>query len=186
MCRVPLRSWIGLDRTPKWSNSPVTAAGCVAVKPIPRIATHRPNHQNRPNPQTWPQCRRDRRNPQNHSNHWLVLTCKTGGWLSPASCHGLAHEARERSDEAATLSLEIERDERGRNETIGIAVQAFELWQTLRAKWITVDYAAKRRIIENICLNGTLDDEELFATIRKPSDLLAKGLISKGNRAGRI
>jgi hypothetical protein len=81
-----------------------------------------------------------------------------------------AHKARELRDEAASLRLEIERCERGRNETIDIAVKAFELSQSLRAKWVTADYAAKRRILEIVCLNCTLDDVNLCATMRKPFD----------------
>jgi site-specific DNA recombinase len=97
-----------------------------------------------------------------------------------------AHKARELRDEAASLRLEIERCERGRNETIDIAVKAFELSQSLRDKWVTADYAAKRRILEIICLNCSLDGVSLVATMRKPFDLLAKGLVSKDSRGDRI
>jgi hypothetical protein len=38
-----------------------------------------------------------------------------------------------------------------------LAVKAFELSQTLRAKWLTADYAAKRRILEIILSNCTLN-----------------------------
>ncbi len=69
-----------------------------------------------------------------------------------------AKKARELRDEEAELRLEIERCSRGRNETIDIAVKAFELSQTLLAKWVTADYATKRRILEIICLNCTLVD----------------------------
>ncbi len=88
--------------------------------------------------------------------------------------------------EEAELKLEIERCDRGRNEIIDIAVKAFELSQSLRAKWVTADYAAKRRILEIVCLNCTLDDVNLCATMRKPFDLLAKGLVSKDSRGDRI
>ncbi len=98
----------------------------------------------------------------------------------------LAHKARELRDEAASLRLEIERCDRGRHETIDIAVKAFELSQSLRAKWVTADYAAKRRILEIVCLNCTLDDVNLCATKRKPFDLLAKGLVSKDSRGDVI
>lgn len=97
-----------------------------------------------------------------------------------------AHKARELRDEAASLRLEIERCERGRNETIDIAVKAFELSQSLRDKWLTADYAAKRRILEIVCLNCNLNGVSLVATMRKPFDLLAKGLLQKDSRDDRI
>ncbi|MEZ5948752.1 MAG: hypothetical protein R3C12_05930 [Planctomycetaceae bacterium] len=95
-----------------------------------------------------------------------------------------AHKARELRDEAATLRLEIERCDRGRDEIIDIAVKAFELSQSLREKWFEADYAAKRRILEIICLNCSLDGASLVATMRKPFDLLAKGLLQKDSRDG--
>ena len=89
-------------------------------------------------------------------------------------------------DEEAELQLEMERCSRGRHEIIDIAVKAFELSQTLRSKWLTADYAAKRRILEILCLNCSLVDANLCVTMRKPFDLLAKGLVSKDSRADKI
>ena len=54
------------------------------------------------------------------------------------------------------------------------------------SKWVTADYAAKRRILEIVCLNCSLDDVDLCATMRKPFDLLAKGLVSKDSRGDWI
>ena len=62
----------------------------------------------------------------------------------------------------------------------------FELSQTLREKWLTADYVAKRRILEIVCLNCNLDGVSLVATMRKPFDLLAKGLLQKDSRGGEI
>jgi site-specific DNA recombinase len=90
-----------------------------------------------------------------------------------------AAKAQELRDEEAGLRLEIERCSRGRNETIDIAVKAFELSQNLRAKWFAADYAAKRRILEILCLNWKLDGVSLVPTMRKPFDLLAEGLVQK-------
>lgn len=89
---------------------------------------------------------------------------------------------RDLRDRTAELLLEIEASDRGRNEIIDIAVKAFELSQSLREKWLTADYAAKRRILEIICLNCSLDGVSLVATMRKPFDLLAKGLLQKDSR----
>src|SRR5690606_2523479 len=90
-----------------------------------------------------------------------------------------ATNAQELRDEAATLRLEIERCDRGRNETIDIAVKAFELLQSLRAKWFAADHAAKRRLLEIVCLNFSLVDVSLVPAMRKPFDLLAEGLLQK-------
>lgn len=97
-----------------------------------------------------------------------------------------ASKNRDLRDRTAELQLEIESSDRGRNETIDIAVKAFELSQSLREKWVTADYAAKRRILEIICLNCSLVDATLCVAMRKPFDLLAKGLISKDSRDDRI
>ena len=106
--------------------------------------------------------------------------------LEETDADTFAEKARELRDEAATLRLEIERCDRGRNEIIDIAVKAFELSQSLRERWFEADYAAKRRILEIICLNCTLEDANLCVTMRKPFDLLAKGLVSKDSRGTQI
>ena len=89
-------------------------------------------------------------------------------------------------DRTAELHLEIERCDRGRNETIDIAVKAFELSQNLRAKWFAADYVAKRRILEIVCLNWMLVGVSLVAEMRKPFDLLAEGLLRKDSRGDWI
>jgi site-specific DNA recombinase len=106
--------------------------------------------------------------------------------LEEINADTFASKSRDLRDEEAELQLEIERCSRGRHETIDIAVKAFELSQSLREKWFTADYAAKRRILEILCLNCNLDGASLCVTMRKPFDLLAKGLISKDSRDDRI
>jgi site-specific DNA recombinase len=88
-----------------------------------------------------------------------------------------ASKNRELRDRTAELQLEIEAYDRGRNEVIDTVVKAFELSQSLLEKPLTADYAAKRRILEIICLNCSLDVASLVATMRNPFDLLAKGLL---------
>jgi len=97
-----------------------------------------------------------------------------------------AAKAQELRDEAAGLRLEIDRCDRGRNEIIDIAIKAFELSQDLRAKWFAADYAAKRRILEILCLNWKLDDVSLVPEWRKPFDLVAEGLLQKDSRGEGI
>ena len=97
-----------------------------------------------------------------------------------------ASKSRDLRDREAELKFEIDVADRGRHEIIDIAVKAFELSQSLREKWLTADYAAKRRILEILCLNWTLEGVSLVATMRKPFDLLAKGLLQKDSREYRI
>jgi hypothetical protein len=52
----------------------------------------------------------------------------------------------------------------------------------VREKWLTADYSCKRRILENICLNFSLDDTTLCYEMRKPFDVLAEGLVSEKSR----
>ena len=75
---------------------------------------------------------------------------------------------------------------RNRDEMADLVSKVFELSQTLREKWLTADYHCKRRILEIICLNCSLDGVSLVATMRKPFDMLAKGLLQKDSRGDRI
>ena len=118
---------------------------------------------------------------RDQQDRWLNLRM-----LEEINADTFASKSRDLRDREAELKLEIDVADRGRHETIDIAVKAFELSQSLRAKWVTADYAAKRRILEIVCLNCTLDDVNLCATMRKPFDLLAKGLVSKDSRGERI
>ncbi len=94
-----------------------------------------------------------------------------------------ASKGTELRDRLAKLTLQIESHDRGRSEVGEIAVKAFELSQTLKQQWLTADYRAKRRLLEIVCLNFTLDDVTLVPVWRKPFDVLAKGLDSKNSRA---
>jgi site-specific DNA recombinase len=97
-----------------------------------------------------------------------------------------AAKAQELRDEEAELRLQIESCSRSRNEIIDTAVKAFELSQNLRAKWFAADWAAKRRILEILCLNWNLDGVSLVPEWRKPFDLLAEGLLRKDSRGDWI
>lgn len=87
--------------------------------------------------------------------------------------------------EIGQCALHLEKASRGRYEIIDIAVKAFELSQELRSKWLTADYAAKRRILEIICLNFSLEGVTLVPTMRKPFDMLAEGLDLKNSRGDK-
>jgi site-specific DNA recombinase len=62
----------------------------------------------------------------------------------------------------------------------------FQMSQTLQNTWVSADYATKRRILEIVCLNCTLDGASLVPTTRKPFDVLIEGLDLSKSRGGRI
>jgi len=97
-----------------------------------------------------------------------------------------AAKARELRDEEAQVKIQIEAASRSHHETIDLAIKAFELSQNLRAKWFAADVSAKRRILEIICLNWTLDGVTLVPQMRKPFDQVAQGLQKKDSRGDRI
>ncbi|WP_146586341.1 recombinase family protein [Posidoniimonas polymericola] len=97
-----------------------------------------------------------------------------------------ASKSTELRDRAAKLQLQIDAFDRGRAENGQVALQAFELSQTLKEKWLTSDYRAKRRLLEIVCLNFTLVDASLVPEWRKPFDVLAEGPHSENSRADRI
>lgn len=97
-----------------------------------------------------------------------------------------ATKSQELRDQEADLKDQIDTADRSRHEIIDTAIKAFELSQDLRTKWFAADQAAKRRILEIICLNWTLDGVSLVPTMRKPFDLLAEGPVWKISGEGEI
>ena len=97
-----------------------------------------------------------------------------------------ACRSTELRDRLASIKLQLDALDRSHDEMAELASKVFELSQTLREKWLTADYAAKRRILEIVCLNCTLDGATLCPTIRKPFDVLAEGLVSKNSRGDKI
>lgn len=89
-------------------------------------------------------------------------------------------------DRIAQLDPQLDASDRGRAEKGEVALELFELSQTLQEKWLTADYRAKRRLLEIVCLNFLMDDVSLVPTIRKPFDVLVEGLESAKNRGDRI
>ncbi len=80
-------------------------------------------------------------------------------------------------DRLASIMLQLEVLNRTRDENAELASRVFELSQTLRSKWLTSDYAEKRKILEIVWLNCRLVDATLCPEIRKPFDILAEGLL---------
>ena len=93
-----------------------------------------------------------------------------------------ARKHTELRDRLASIKLQLDVVDRCHDETAELALKVFELSQTLRNQWLTADYAAKRRILEIVFLNCSLDDVTLVPTMRKPFDVLTEGLISENSR----
>ena len=98
----------------------------------------------------------------------------------------LTDKATELRDREASFMLKLAACDIGRHENNEIAIKAFELSQSLRAKWLTADYAAKRRLLEIVFLNFVLDDVTLVPDTRKPFDLLVEGPLVSSSRDDRI
>lgn len=91
----------------------------------------------------------------------------------------VARKGQELRDQAATLKAEIEAACSNNDDHAAQALNTFELSQVIKDKWLTADYASKRKILEIIGLNWRLEDTTLVATIRKPFDLLINQAILK-------
>ncbi|WP_437203007.1 recombinase family protein [Planctomicrobium sp. SH664] len=89
-------------------------------------------------------------------------------------------------DRMASIKLQLDVLDRSKDETAELAVKVFELSQTLKEKWLTADYATKRRLLEIVWLNSVLDGVTLVHEIRKPFDVLAEGLVSERSRDDKI
>lgn len=89
-------------------------------------------------------------------------------------------------DRIAATTLRMESVDRRRDEHVELAIKVFELSQDLAERWVTADYPAKRRVLDMVCLNFSLDDVSLVPEWRKPFDMLSEGLSVFSNRGDRI
>ena len=80
-------------------------------------------------------------------------------------------------DRLASIKLQLDVLDRSRDEIAEITSKVFELSQTLRQRWLTADYAEKRKILELVWLNCQLIDGSLCPQIRKPFDVFVEGLL---------
>lgn len=97
-----------------------------------------------------------------------------------------AAKSQELRDRIARLGLELEAFDRDRAELAELAEKVFELSQSLESKWFSASAAAKRQLLQIVCLNCTLDGATLDLAIRKPFDVLAEGLSVSLSRGDRI
>ena len=89
-------------------------------------------------------------------------------------------------DRMATLSLQLEAADRQRDEEADLAAKVFELSQGLTERWVSAEYAAKRQILELVCLNFKLHGVTLVPEMRKPFDQLIEGLHVSSSRGDKI
>jgi site-specific DNA recombinase len=82
-------------------------------------------------------------------------------------------------DRYSAIKLQLDVLDRSQDENADLTSKVFELSQTLRERWLTADYAEKRKILDIVWLNCRLDDTTLCPQIRKPFDALAEGLVSE-------
>ena len=81
------------------------------------------------------------------------IGCSTCGWPMTSTRRRSPASSTEMRDRLASIKLQLDVLDRSHDETAELASKVFELSQTLRQQWLTADYAAKRRILEIVCLN---------------------------------
>jgi DNA invertase Pin-like site-specific DNA recombinase len=97
-----------------------------------------------------------------------------------------ASKQTELRDKEAELQLKIDVQTRSHAEVSDLAIKVFELSQSLADRWVTADYPEKRRILDIVGLNYRLEGSNLSIDVRKPFDVLIKGVKKKQSRADRI
>lgn len=104
------------------------------------------------------------------------------------SIDGIAFSQKntELRDRLAILTAELEANDRGSQEKADLAMKVFELSQSLPQKWFKANSAEKRRILNMVCLNITLEGVSLSVTTRKPFNALVKGLQVTESGEGEI
>jgi len=73
--------------------------------------------------------------------------------------------------------------DRDRGEQAELALKVFELSQALVEKWLAADPPAKRQLLDILFLNLRLEGTSLCYDMKKPFDVLAKGLITSQTRS---
>lgn len=106
--------------------------------------------------------------------------------LDEINSETFGRKSTELRDRIAETTLLMEAENRNRGEQAELAIKVFELSQALEERWVTGDSSAKRQILEMVLLNPKLDGVSLCYEMRKPFDVLAKGLLVSSNRGDRI
>ena len=71
-------------------------------------------------------------------------------------------------DRQAGIRVQLETADRDGNEIAELAIQAFELSQSLAERWVKADYKAKRTILSVMLETVRLNSENLEYSLRKP------------------
>jgi site-specific DNA recombinase len=93
-------------------------------------------------------------------------------------------KSKELRDRESMLKLQLEACDRMRQEDADVTIRTFELSQRMREKWLTAEYAEKRCLLEIVAQDWTLTGATLVPVLRKPFDLLAKGLLLETSTEG--
>ena len=112
-----------------------------------------------------------------------MLDLRLLGEVEPAT---FAEKQADLRSKETRLLTKLEGCGRQQSERIDLAVKVFELSQALSQKWLASDIAEKRLLLEIIGLNWKLDGVTLVPEIRKPFDVLAKGLSVSSSRGDWI
>jgi site-specific DNA recombinase len=75
-------------------------------------------------------------------------------------------------DRQAGISLQLQASDQDDKEIADLAIKAFELSQSLKERWVTADYQAKRTILGIMCEGVRLNCQNLEISLRKPFDVL--------------
>lgn len=118
-----------------------------------------------------------------HNRQDELLNLRLNKEIEEETYRRKADELRDQEDE---IKVRLDRVASKRHEDSDMAVKVFELSQSLRTKWDTANYEAKRRILEIICLNFSLEGATLCYTMRKPFEILSEGLSVQSGRADWI
>jgi site-specific DNA recombinase len=97
-----------------------------------------------------------------------------------------ANKNTELRDRIAAFSTQLEAIDRNREEQADLALQNFQLSQSLTEKWLTAEFGEKRKLVEIVVLNFSLDGATLVPTMNKPFDILLEGLEVPSNRGDKI
>jgi hypothetical protein len=88
-------------------------------------------------------------------------------------------------DRLASIKLQLDPADRSHDETAGLAARVFGLLQTIRQQWLTAADPEKRRLLEIVSLNCSLDGVTPCPEMRKPFDVLAEGLLVSSSRGDK-
>lgn len=101
------------------------------------------------------------------------------------SAEEYAVKRAELHDRQAGVRLQLESCDQDDREVEDLAVQVFELAQSLKTRWENADYATKRSILDIVCETVVSNQETLQISTKKPFDLLSNGsLVNESGAAG--